>query len=706
VRLSLRTKILLVLLSFVFLAEGLAWWVVNDRLEAGLQREVDGQARAQLAQVRAVYQERATTLAATGEAVSLYPAVVTAIADHNPQPLLAWSAQVAARQGTNVTVVDATGKVIARGQAPQQAGDDLAQKLVGMRLALAGQQVSGVEAGDELGLALRGYAPVLQAGRVVGAVMIAEPLNDRLLGQLVGSAAGPTSVRVESLSDSPNEGCLPPARDGFTTCHLPIVSPDNRPVSTLSLGVSLTDILQARTEAQRMLGLIGLLVLLGSTLAGWLLARSLTRPLAQLTALAGRIARHDYQQPLQLRTADEIGVLAEAFESMRQQVAQATDRLRDERDVLDAVMESVGEGLLMTTPAGETVVANAGWRAFTGGGGLAAAAALHRLDAHAEGFASLAQAWLADPERVAVADLEQAEPYRRFRCYTAPVSHRQGARLGRLFVLRDVTQETEAERMRSALISTVSHELRSPLTAIQGYTDTLLESGPWDAETERELLAIISLSAAKLAQLVDDLLDAAKLQAGVLRLAPEPVRLERIVQQVVAQQRALAPDHRFQVALAPGLPLAEADPLRIEQVLTNLVDNAIKYSPEGGLVRVEVTADRQLRVRVSDQGIGIAPEHLDRLFERFYRVENNLARGTKGAGLGLFICKNLVEAHGGRLWVESEPGRGSTFSFTIPALVGARDQPEPGGVRERRAAPEQPAERRVEDEQGVHPGRG
>jgi signal transduction histidine kinase len=279
-------------------------------------------------------------------------------------------------------------------------------------------------------------------------------------------------------------------------------------------------------------------------------------------------------------------------------------------------------------------------------------------------------------------DFERAEPYARFRVYTAPVRHHAGAVLGRIIVLRDVTRETQAERMRSALVATVSHELRSPLTAISGYTATLLHDGPWDAQPQHEFLEVIATSAARLSALVDNLLDAASLEAGALRLQREPVRIERLAERVLAQRRLLAGACSLELETVPGLPLADADPIRVEQVLGNLVDNAIKYSPRGGRVRVRVArgADGCLEVSVSDQGLGIPAEHLERLFERFYRVDSN-TRGTRGAGLGLFICKSLVEAHGGRIWVTSQPGHGSTFTFSLPMLSEVSADWPPGGER-------------------------
>jgi signal transduction histidine kinase len=663
---SLRTRILAAMLAAVVLTDALAIWAVNDRIVAGAQREAASQARARAAQVQALYAERAATLAAESEAVSLYPAVIAALADHNAKPLLQWSSQVATLQHASVTVVDATGLVIARGHAPQQAGDNLGGKLAGLPLALAGQKVAGSEEGDELGLAVRGYAPARQNGAVVGAVMIADPLDDQLLARLGGEGS---SVQLRVLSDTTApEGCDPPVR-AAAACRFPLFSPTGQPVATLAVTVPLADVEQARVDAQRALFLTGLLVLLVGAVAAWLLAGSLTRALAGLTAASQRIAGGDYDQPVGAGGADEIGILARAFETMRQRVAAATGALRHERDVLDAVLEATGDGILMVDGAGNGVVENRRWADLLGGNGLAAAADLARAGG-GQRFADAVPGWLADPERVVGDDFERFDPYRHFRAYSAPVRHRDGTALGRIVVVRDVTRESEAERMRTALVATVSHELRSPLTAIAGYTDSLLHHGPWDDATAREFLDVVAQSAAKLAQLVDNLLDAAKMEAGVLQVEREPVRLERIAERLVAQRRLLAPDHPLHLDVAPDLPLAHADPFRVEQVLANLLDNAVKYSPDGGSVEIAIatTGDGTLVVSVRDHGIGIAPEHAERLFERFYRVDNALARTTKGIGLGLFICKGLVEAHGGRISVTSVPGEGSNFTFTLPAV--------------------------------------
>jgi two-component system phosphate regulon sensor histidine kinase PhoR len=546
-----------------------------------------------------------------------------------------------------------------------------------LRLALAGERVTGTEGGDELGLALRGYAPVLQSGTVVGAVMIADPFDQRLLGRLVGQLGSPGELEVATERVREADDCEPPA-GANATCTLGLRSPGGSQVAALRLNVSLSEIDQARTSAQQAVWAAGAVVVLLGAIVAWLLARSLTGPLARLTRVADRIADGDYQQPVPPAGADEIGLLARALEMMRGRVAASTGALREERDVLDAVLESTGDGILMVDGSGATAVANGAWSRLLGGRGLAAAAELRRTET-GDPFLEVAHAWLADALRVGVADFESPAPYRRVRCYSAPVRHRDGTPLGRIFVVRDITRESEAERMRSALVSTVSHELRSPLAAITGYTRTILDGGPWDAPTQREFLEIVATSADKLANLVDSLLDAAKLEAGVLILEPEPVRVERIAEQVVAQRRRLAPDHALQVEVEPDVPLVEADPLRVEQVLVNLVENAIRYSPRGGPVRVTVgRSQRGVLVGVSDRGVGVAPDVAERLFERFYRVDNALARETKGIGLGLYICRSLVRAHGGEIGLRSQPGAGSTFWFELPVVA----EQEPAAERQ------------------------
>src|SRR5215216_2637831 len=249
----LRTRILLAILLTLLAGDVLGTLIVQDRFQSGAQREIANQARARAQQVQSLYAERAATLKAEGEAISLYPAVIAALVDNNPTPLRRWSSQVANLQGTSVTVTDASGRVVARGHAPEQVGDDMSGQLEGLRVALAGNAASGVEAGDELGLALRGYKPVLRdglTGPIVGAVMLADPVDERFLSRLSAGAAETLKMRVDAATPATGQSiCAAPV--GFNaTCSVPLFSPVGMPSSSLVFDVPMADVERAQADAQ------------------------------------------------------------------------------------------------------------------------------------------------------------------------------------------------------------------------------------------------------------------------------------------------------------------------------------------------------------------------------------------------------------------------------------------------------------------------
>jgi signal transduction histidine kinase len=234
--------------------------------------------------------------------------------------------------------------------------------------------------------------------------------------------------------------------------------------------------------------------------------------------------------------------------------------------------------------------------------------------------------------------------------------------------VRDITRFREADEIKSTFISVISHELKTPVALIKGYADTLLrEDARWDPETTRESLTVVIEEADRLNQLIDDLLDASRLQAGGLQLEMEPVALDQLAQRVANRFGTQTQAHEIDVRFPDDFPVVTGDPGRLEQVLNNLVSNAIKYSAEGGRIELSGRASpNEIVVTVSDEGAGIPPEEQPRVFERFFRGTRERSQHTPGAGLGLYLAKAVVEAHDGRMWVESTPGEGSAFSFTIP----------------------------------------
>ena len=226
----------------------------------------------------------------------------------------------------------------------------------------------------------------------------------------------------------------------------------------------------------------------------------------------------------------------------------------------------------------------------------------------------------------------------------------------------------EVDRLRSELIANVSHELRTPLGLIKLFSTALLAKGfEFDRETQHEFLAGIDQETDRLEQLVNNLLDVSRIQSGRLHLSKQATDLAQLVRRVVKRIELPLTRHQFVQKLPERAVLAMVDPLRLEQVLGNLLSNAVKYSPAGGHITVRVQGDaRQILIGVSDEGLGIPPADLEKVFERFYRVENELTPTVGGVGLGLAVARGIVEAHGGRIWVESTPGVGSHFYVSLP----------------------------------------
>jgi PAS domain S-box-containing protein len=244
--------------------------------------------------------------------------------------------------------------------------------------------------------------------------------------------------------------------------------------------------------------------------------------------------------------------------------------------------------------------------------------------------------------------------------------------------VHDITRFREEEEMKSTFTSIISHELKTPVALIKGYAQTLARpDATWDAATARQSLEIIEEEADRLELLINNLLDVSRIQASGLRLDYADVDIEAMARKVAGAYRTQSTIHQIEVDFPEPLPLIWGDEERLRQVLTNLLGNAIKYSPDGGVIRVggwtQTTGQNgpaRVILFVADQGIGIPQDELPHIFERFYRVDSSLRRSTEGAGLGLFLTKAIVEAHGGQIWARSETGKGTTFFVALPVDHG------------------------------------
>jgi PAS domain S-box-containing protein len=249
----------------------------------------------------------------------------------------------------------------------------------------------------------------------------------------------------------------------------------------------------------------------------------------------------------------------------------------------------------------------------------------------------------------------------------APLLSAEGNLLNIIATVRDITHFREAEELKSIFISVISHELKTPVALIKGYVGTLRrDDATWDREIIRDSLEVIEEEADRLTELIENLLDASRLQAGGLSLNLSEVAFELFAERLAGKFRTQSQKHEILVDFPPNFPVVVADEKRLDQVLSNLLSNAIKYSPNGGIIRIGgQVRPEQIIVCVQDQGPGIAPGDIPHIFDRFYRADL-ASRTTKGAGLGLYLTRAIVEAHGGRIWVDPRPGDGARICFSLP----------------------------------------
>ena len=405
-------------------------------------------------------------------------------------------------------------------------------------------------------------------------------------------------------------------------------------------------------------GLIALAIAL--PIATWAAGR-VTRRLERVVAFARRIADGDLSARLDYEGHDdELAGMEAALNQTAEQLGQSFAELESQRQELATMLDSMQEAVVAITPEGYVRWSNAVMRRIAG-------TQIHpgRPLVHA----------VRDPEVLACirAALQHSEvrfgrasslaPGRIFEINAAPLPSG-----GALVVLHDVTGIEAAEKSRRDFIANVSHELRTPLTSIQGYVETLVEDPHPNPETTREFLGVILKNATRMNRLTEDLLALASVESPNYKVTPQPTRASALVEDAIESLGGMVVDSEVELESA-GAPeaLIMADPDAMNQVFGNLIENALKYGKAGGRIRVGAQLlESEVEFSVKDFGPGIAFEHLERIFERFYRVDKARSRESGGTGLGLAIVKHIVQAHGGRIWAESELGSGATFHFTLP----------------------------------------
>lgn len=404
-------------------------------------------------------------------------------------------------------------------------------------------------------------------------------------------------------------------------------------------------------------GVIALLVAL--PVAAWV-AMGVTRRLQRVVTFARQIADGDLSARLDQSSGDELAAMETALNQTAERLGRSFAEIESRRQELAAMLDSMQEAVVAITPEGLVRWSNAVMQRMAGtqiraGRPLAHSARDPELLACVRGALEKGE--------VRIGRASSLAPGRVFEVNAAPLPSG-----GALVVLHDVTRIEIAERSRRDFIANVSHELRTPLTSIQGYVETLLEDPHATPETTREFLGVIQKNASRMNRLTEDLLALASLESPDYKLAREPVRARALVDDAIESLGGIVVDSGVELESA-GAPDAQvmADADAMNQVFGNLIENALKYGKAGLRIRVGARLlDEEVEFFVQDFGQGIAFEHLERIFERFYRIDKARSRESGGTGLGLAIVKHIVQAHGGHVRAESELGSGATFYFSLP----------------------------------------
>jgi two-component system phosphate regulon sensor histidine kinase PhoR len=424
---------------------------------------------------------------------------------------------------------------------------------------------------------------------------------------------------------------------------------------------------------RRRLWLASLIMLFVTGTVSLLISRSFSARVERLQMFSQRVADGDFRPIEADRSGDALEALAASLNESAARLDRSIRTLTDERNLSAAILGSMVEGVAVVNANERLLFANQGF------------AAILELDTPPQSGSALVEIvrqtelleavrQVLKGERRVEAEIVTGTLRQHFFAVTV-ASVRAAENSGAVIVLHDVTALRNLERVRRDFVANVSHEFRTPLTAIQGFSETLLAGAINDPENRVKFLEIIQEHSRRLARLTEDLLMLSKMDADRLDLEIRRLSVSQFVESCVesAQRPAAEKDLRISVNLQDRLPDIAADRRRLAEVLQNLLDNATQYTPSGGQIMVSASADgNEVKITVSDTGIGIPQVDQPRIFERFYRVDVARSREVGGTGLGLSIAKHLVEVHGGRIWVESEIGQGSQFHFTVPIFDSER----------------------------------
>ncbi|GGB42864.1 PAS domain-containing sensor histidine kinase [Lentibacillus populi] len=439
-------------------------------------------------------------------------------------------------------------------------------------------------------------------------------------------------------------------------------------VGAIYLEASLEEVYDQLEEINQIFLRASILAIIVSAFLGILVARTITKPITEMRRQAQTMAKGDFTQKVNVYAADEIGNLAETFNDMNDQLRHSYATIEEERRKLSSVLSNMSDGVIATDGTGAITLMNEAAAKLIGENPDDVKGEF-LLDVLQLGEKDVDLSELPDSGSIVI-DLSEDQDIFLIRANFSTISDNEDDVIGFITVISDVTEQEKVEQERREFVSNVSHELRTPLTTMRSYIEALTDGAWKDKTIAPKFLRVTQNETERMIRMVNDLLQLSKMDNKDYGLHKEKTDFMAYIHHII---------DRFEMNAYEGIELRRElpegqyyvwmDKDKMTQVLDNIISNAIKYSPEGGIIRIGIEKQRhQLVVSIQDEGIGISYDKVDKIFDRFYRADKARTRKLGGTGLGLAIAKELVEAHHGKIWAKSKKGKGTTVFFTLPLM--------------------------------------
>lgn len=448
---------------------------------------------------------------------------------------------------------------------------------------------------------------------------------------------------------------------------IPIIK-NNQTLGIARLSLPLTEVNENISNLHKIIILATAIALVIASIISLIISLTITRPLQEMTKVSQKISKGDFSKKLKINSQDEIGQLADSLNLMSEELENKIRIIGEDKDKMEVVLSSVIEGIAAIDKEGRIILFNHALENMIDCSSDRVLGKFHWEIIRNNQLNELLKETLQKGQAL-TREITLFSPQEKiFHASANPLSEKNKV-WGAVVVLNDITEIKKLEKMRSEFVANVSHELRTPLTSIQGFVETLKEGAINEPEKAQYFLKIIEKQSNRLNNLIGELLQLSKIESQEIAMNLQSINLRDLIDKIISEfkKKIEQKDHKIKINISPQLSLIKADPEQIEVVFRNLLDNAVKYTPDGGEIYISaLEKSKNIYIEVADNGIGISAEHLPRIFERFYRANKDRSRKLGGTGLGLAIVKHIVQAHQGTIGVESKPGKGSKFFFTFP----------------------------------------